>query len=106
MVTSPQGAKAGIHKLYMPMDFTPWKINGWVPCPHGGLVQIMFLSKWLISIPSLKLTALPLSHEGWLEDLTYVSFWGKRPNFQVRLLLVLGRVKSINPNGKGEWIGM
>ena len=28
----------------------PRKINGWVPCPHGGLVQIMnsFLSTWVM----------------------------------------------------------
>ena len=28
----------------------PRKIDGWVPCPHGGLVQIMnsFLSTWVM----------------------------------------------------------
>ena len=33
------------HGLLM-LPCTSLKMNGWVPCPHGGLVQIMFLSKW------------------------------------------------------------
>ena len=43
-------------KLCLPKKITPWKIN--MDHNHGGLVQIIFLSKWVMAVGSSRSSSL------------------------------------------------